>query len=118
MKYANKSTWSFEGLGRLNWYINLSKITLEKIFYSKNVNKSLIGGIKLAKEDYNAKISFKNDNIFFNLIKDENIIGEFATNKNYSFIITSTLYNEIDINSTELDDQSLLWKLFNIKWKI
>jgi hypothetical protein len=42
------------------------------------------------------------------LSKMKKIIGEFAENKNSTFIITSTLYNKIDINSTNLDDQSLI----------
>jgi len=53
-------------------------------------------------------MSFKNDNIFFNLIKDEKLIGEFEVNKSKAFIITFTIYNEIDVNFTELNDQSLM----------
>ena len=110
MKCANKSTCTFEGFGRFNGIINGHKIILEKVFYSKDINKNLIGGVKLAKDGYNATILYKNDNIYLKIFKNNYTIGEFATNNTNTFVIPSTQYYKPDINSTELNNQSLmLW---------
>jgi len=110
MKCANKSTCTFEGFGRFNGIINGHKIILEKVFYSKDINKNLIGGVKLAMDGYNATILYKNDNIYLKIFKNNYTIGEFATNNTNTFVIPSTQYYKPDINSTELNNQSLmLW---------
>ena len=47
----NKTTCKFEGYGTYKWLINNNLIELKKVYFSKETNKNLISGIKLAEEN-------------------------------------------------------------------
>lgn len=69
MKCANETTCSFEGYGTFRGKVNGNSIFLEKVLYSKDINKNLIGGIKLAKEGYKMNIENANNEIILTINK-------------------------------------------------
>jgi len=73
MKCANNSLLEFNGVGTYEGNINGYYIKLDSVFYSKDINKNLFSGIKLASNRENCSLKRKNKNIFFNLkIKNKN----------------------------------------------
>jgi len=83
---------------------------LNKVLYSKDINKNLIGGVKLAKDGYKTILTNENNEITLTLSINSIIIGKFKSNN--LNIIRIPIRNEYlyDINSTELDNKSLmLW---------
>lgn len=49
MKCANNSICKFNGIGTYEGSINGLNIKLENVLYSKDINKNLLSGIKLAQ---------------------------------------------------------------------
>ena len=77
MKCANNTICNFEGRDTFEGMINGNYIKLNDVYYSPNINKNLISGIKLAKEGYSCKIKNKGENIILYLKAEENKKGKF-----------------------------------------
>jgi len=52
MRCPNNSFCIFNGVGTFEGIINGRFIKLENVYYSKHINKNLLGGIRLAKSEY------------------------------------------------------------------
>jgi len=110
MQCANGSTCHFEGYGTFNGTINGHLITLERVLYSKEVNKNLIGGIKLIKSGIQASLELKNNNISLTLKNQNNdkIIDVNADSRN--IIRIPIMKQSNPLFSTELDENSIkIW---------
>ena len=123
MQCANNSICEFDGVGTYEGSINGYNIKFENVLYSKQVNKNLLSGIKLAKNGLKCNIKSRRDKVFLTLkttLENKRTIniGTFKANKNNTIhILTknkSNLKNCIDIVSPEetmdINDQSkMLW---------
>ena len=73
MMFPNKTTCKFEGYGTYKGLINNNFIELKKVYFSKDTNKNLIIGIKLAEENkieglitnFNAFKNIKNKKYYY-----------------------------------------------------
>jgi len=110
MKCVNKSICRFDGFGTFRGYINGKSITLDKVLYSKDTNKNLLGGVRLAKGGYIANISHERKHTVLRLFKNNNMIGKFKSNKANVIRIPIIYDPRYSLNSTELDDKSMkIW---------
>ena len=116
--------FKFEGIGTFEGNINGYEIKLENVLYSKDVNKNLLSGIKLAKNGMKCDLKSKNNKVFLTLKLKKNKrsinVGTFEANTNNTIhipitrIYKDTKENFMDTISAEeetfLNDQSkLLW---------
>jgi len=120
MKCANNTICKFEGVGTFEGTINNYPIKLENVYYSKDINKNLLSGIKLAYNGLTGEIK-KNNNKQTQLIlsskNNENsyIIGKFTAD-NYNIVRIPTklenkyIYCITNKNKNELNEYSRkLW---------
>ncbi len=121
MKCANNTICTFEGVGVFEGTINKHPIKLENVYYSKQINKNLLSGIKLANDGLSCEIESKNNKTWLKLkdVKKENkkVIGSFSADEFNIVRIPSKMKRNISINTitndntkTKLDDYSKkLW---------
>ena len=123
MQCANNSICQFDGVGTYEGSINGYNIKFENVLYSKQVNKNLLSGIKLAKNGLKCNIKARKDNIYLTLktkLKNKRTvnIGTFKANKNNTIHIDTknkqNIMNCIDIISheetKEINEESkMLW---------
>ncbi|OUM59001.1 hypothetical protein PIROE2DRAFT_64053 [Piromyces sp. E2] len=123
LKCANGSTCNFDGIGTYEGSINGYNIILDNVLYSKDVNKNLLSGIKLAKNGMKCNFKSRKNKVYLSLkTKNSNKrivnIGTFKANKNNTIRITTE--NKIkpetcidiisDEDLLEINDQSkMLW---------
>jgi len=115
MTCANNSTCTFEGYGTYYGTINGFPITLNNVYYSKQINKNLISGIKFSKTGYNSIITQQINNKPCLIIKNkenDNIYKTYSTNDDSFYIFIKTnksninkLFNINDLNT----DYEKLW---------
>ncbi|OUM62385.1 hypothetical protein PIROE2DRAFT_11344 [Piromyces sp. E2] len=72
MKCENNSVCNFEGYGTYHGIINNYDITLDRVYYSKESNKNILSGIKLATKGINIQINNTKNNGTTILLKDKN----------------------------------------------
>jgi len=111
MSCVNNSFCIFEGYGIFRGEINGHIITLDNVFYSPEINKNLISGIKLANSGILSSIKNINNTIFLNLTtKNNESITLIKPNEfNIARINFKNLINSSDINSTEVDKNIEIW---------
>ena len=123
LRCANNSICEFEGMGTYTAIINGVIIKLDKVLYSKNANKNLLSGIKLAKNGMVANLKSRNEKVYLtlklrNADKKSFILGTFEADSNNIVKIQmidklsnpsiNTIIEEEEI--IDIDDQSrLLW---------
>ncbi len=119
MKCANNSICTFEGTGTFEGSINGTNVILDKVYYSKHVNKNLLSGFKLTKLGFSCNMVTKDDKTFLIISQQTNNgykrIGKFLASENNITTIPikkqnysiNTLTNS---KNTNLDEKSLnLW---------
>eukprot|EP00833_Pecoramyces_ruminatium_P016378 jgi/Orpsp1_1/1190410/evm.model.d7180000078806.1 len=111
MNCANKSSCIFEGYGMFHGEINGNKITLDKVLYSKDINKNLISGIKLAKNGINSLIKVVNNDTYLTLINNNNkiITSIKCDHFNIARVNIKNSNEFYSINSTESYEFKELW---------
>ncbi|OUM68931.1 hypothetical protein PIROE2DRAFT_57784 [Piromyces sp. E2] len=74
IEYENHTTyWTFDTgarYGTFNRIINNKSIILEKVLYSKNINKNLLSGIKLTKAGFTTSLLLENNDTYL-IIKNK-----------------------------------------------
>jgi len=86
MRCANNAICKFEGVGSFEGTINNHPIRLKEVYYSKDVNKNLLSGVKLANDGLTCEIQSEDNEICLKLKKrkgnSEQTIGKFPANEN------------------------------------
>ena len=109
MSCANNSTCVFEGYGTFRGKINGYEIVLDKVLYSKDINKNLISGIKLAKMGIFSNIKSVNNKTYLNLTNENNTIIAQIVPDNYNIARIKLTSSNSNINSTETGDNLKIW---------
>ena len=87
MRCPNNSFCIFNGVGTFEGIINGRFIKLENVYYSKHINKNLLGGIRLAKSEYVWEIFNQNGETTlylrfgFNKKENKNLVEKFITDE-------------------------------------
>ena len=108
LRCANNTTCTFEGYGTFHGIINNFPVTLNRVLYSKNVNKNLISGIKLASEGILFSTGTIDNKTFVKLSssKDNSTLGYFYNQDNIIRIPilqgSNNLSNLEDNNNSDL----------------
>ena len=84
MKCANDSICKVEGVGTFEGTINSYPVKLENVYYSRNINKNLISGMKLANIGIVSEIKSDNKEVWLKLKNNisNQTIGKFTTDEN------------------------------------
>ena len=122
LKCANNSLCQFEGMGSYTANINGFPVKLDNVLYSKNINKNLLSGIKLAKNGLITNLKSRKGKTYLTFkFKNKNKkiinVGTFEADNNNiiqvpmnSLTTISNVEYENEIEEIDIDDQSkLLW---------
>ena len=97
MKCANDTSCTFSGYGTYYGKINNQKIRLDKVYYSKDISKNLISGIKLAQSNIKCLVNKYYDKPQLTITQNNKIILRTYANKHNNFNIkTKNIINKID----------------------
>jgi len=117
LKCANNTFCDFEGYGDVNITINNKNINLNKVYYSKDIAKNMLSGIKLVKCGVKILIEEINNEVVLKLLDNNyKTIASFNANKNDEINITG-VQNKNNINdknnimalNTFKDINDLIW---------
>ena len=111
MKCANNSTCEFSGYGTYFGKINNKNIKLDKVYYSENISKNLISGIKLSQSNITCEISKYLNKPQLTLTYKNDIILKTYAKKHNNFIIKTKniLENKKIFNLEKTQDFKNLW---------
>ena len=107
MKCANDTTCKFLGYGTYTGKINNYNIKLNKVYYSKDISKNLLSGIKLAQSNINCEVNNYYNKPQLTLTHNNKIILKTYVNKHNNFniktknIIIDTNKKLFNLNSQE-----------------
>jgi len=111
MKCANNSDCTFQGYGTYLGKINNKIIKLEKVYYSKDITKNLISGIKLSQSNIICEINNYLNKPQLTLTYKNDIILKTYANKHNNFLIKTknTLKNKKIFNLEKSKNFEKVW---------